>query len=201
MAYNDALAAVHESKRMVEAANARLRAVWGEENMEGKFKPIRSVQMDTIAHDFDAQLLESKREAWQNIIDRVGLRQLMSVKQQEELDAEIWGGSRYHQSDECKLPDLTPENIYGWLARLSESLPDMFNAALAEVFEFFTPQKRTYACDDWKTNDQNREVVGNKVILSWFIQHNYHGKPELRYEKRKEVTAIGNVFSGIIVDI
>lgn len=186
-AFNAAAALARENAKRNQEAAAHLAAVWGEDP-EHRRQTCR-IELQT-PEEVEAAIVNAKRYAWSAIVDRTGLRQLMSVKQQEELDKQLWDdGSKWKPGKADNLPDLTPETVYGWLAKQGENLPGMLDAAIDEIFEMLTPQKRWR--EDYKTNEKCREIVGRKVILTWYLESYRHG---LRYDRSKYLTALGNVF-------
>jgi hypothetical protein len=188
-AFKAAAATARENATRNKAAAAHLAAIWGEAP-ENRHRSI-NIELQT-PEEVEAAIVKAKRYAWSAIVDRTGLRHLMSVKQQEELERQLWDeGSKWKPGQADNLPALTPETVYGWLAQLSQSLPSMLDAAIDEIFDMLTPQRRKRG-DTYKTNDAHcRELVGRKVILTWYLESYWHG---LRHDRQKYLTALGNVF-------
>ena len=188
-AFNAAAVMARENAKRNQEAAAHLAAVWGEDPENRR----QTCQMELqTPEEVETAIVKAKRYAWSAIVERTGLRHLMSVKQQDDLNKQLWDdGSKWKPGKGDNLPDLTPEIVYGWLAKQGENLPSMLDAAIDEIFDMLTPQRRTRS-DTYKTNDANcRELVGRKVILTWHLESYQH---RLRYDRTKYVTALGNVF-------
>lgn len=194
--FQQAAETLRASTEAVWRANDHLAKVWGEIATDGgRVYGYNIVQLETMDEaGIQKTILDCKRKAWARIIEHCGFRALMSVEQQKQLERQLWGeGSRYKPGGIDELPDLTPETVYGWLAKLTESLPDMFTEACKEIFHLLTPQSKW---SSYKTNDRNRETVGDKVILTYSVERGYgSGKLRVRYGKDDEIRALGNVFS------
>ena len=187
-AFNAAAGLARENATRNQEAAAHLAAVWGEDP-KNPHQTCR-MQLQTVA-EVETEIIKAKRYAWSAIVERTGLRHLMSVKQQEDLDKQLWDeGSKWKPGKADTLPPLTVETVYGWLATLSAKLPSMLDAAIDEIFDMLTPQRRRAEC--YATNDKHcREIVGKKVILTYYLENYRHG---LRYDRAKYLTALGNVF-------
>ncbi|MBN1514063.1 MAG: DUF4942 domain-containing protein, partial [Phycisphaerae bacterium] len=92
--------------------------------------------------------------------------------------------------DRGELPELTELNVFAFLEKLQNSLPDMFEQSLQEVFDWLRP------CDRWgphyKTN--NKYHVGGKVILGCVMERPWGGHFTVRYDKQQKLHALDNVF-------
>jgi hypothetical protein len=125
---------------------------------------------------------EMQRAAWRVIVDLTGIKNLVSVAQCREIEDAL------HGNGPSTMPELTPENVYGWIAALGDQLPAMLKASIKEVFDFLRPRH-----SDLKTNSQYE--IGRRVIVRWLAYPDKWTKhPQTRYDSEKEVKAVDNVF-------
>jgi hypothetical protein len=124
-----------------------------------------------------------KIRAWEQIVHRLGIRNIMSVKARNEFDKKMKEGD---------LPDLTEEAIMAVVAGLATSAKDYAKEAALEVFDILRP--RGHWGGQYKTNNAFR--VGAKVVLnSWYVERAYDGKTyRINYRRQAELTAIDAVF-------
>lgn len=114
-----------------------------------------------------------KRNVWKAITEKCNVKEMMSIREAKTITEELETGS---------LPEITIENLQDFLSNLGDSLPDMINKAITEVFEFLTPQR-----SGLKTNQ--KQEIGERVILSscvdsWGVSYHY----------RPHIQAIDNIF-------
>jgi hypothetical protein len=124
-----------------------------------------------------------KQTAWATLIDRLGVRKIMSVAKRAEFD---------HQLESGELPDITEESVLGIIGGLAGQAQDFAAEAAREVFGILRPNPG-YG-EGHKTNDAFR--VGRRVILTWMVERRYDGKTfRVCYGRHEqELTAIDGVF-------
>jgi hypothetical protein len=120
-----------------------------------------------------------KRRAWRVLVNKLGLRQIMSVARRAEFDKPLESG---------ELPEIGEDTITDILCGLAGQAQDFATEAAREVFGILRPQHSEY-----KTNDAFR--VGRKVILRWTVERCWNGTSFRPYHSREShLTAIDGVF-------
>lgn len=186
------------SETELRAAFAQLVTV--RERLEKFFDPgVRMYGFD-IAHagdhhdkrpDFgkpDATLKELKRRVWQNIVNRLELRKVMSLKRAQELDKQLETGEG--------LPELTASNVLAMLETTLNQAGQFLEEKVLECYENLRP--RGYRLSDYKTNQKSAAAgVGQKVILTYAVRRSYRreGGFEVQYGRTQdELRALDQVF-------
>ncbi len=175
-AYADSVTDVREAFRLLGQTEKRLRTVYVNEFVH--FLPDQ-----WYLHESDAQecVKRLRREAWWYIYRQTRIWEICSIKQREQLEKEARDGA---------LPEVTEPNVMAFLQKLQASLPDMFEQALKEVFDWLRPQRGWGA--EYKTN--NRFAIGKKVILGYCVDQRWGGHFDVYYGKKQHLQALDNVF-------
>ena len=125
-----------------------------------------------------------KRAAWGVVINATGLKNMVSVADRQKIDAALAGDSSAE-----KLPELTPENVWGWLGAIGDQLPKLLADSVREVFQLLRPRRR----EEFKTNSQYE--IGKRVIVHWMGYPNkWDNHPKVSYRSHAEIIAVDNVF-------
>jgi hypothetical protein len=122
----------------------------------------------------EATLKELGRRVWQNLVGRLQLRTLMSLKRIQELDKQLETGEG--------LPEITYANVLAMLETTVNTAGQMLDEKVFECYEHLRP--RGWRLDHYKTNQKSEAAgVGKKVILSYTVQRSYskRGNFEVRY--------------------
>ena len=128
----------------------------------------------------EPKLKRLKSAAWRYLIDRIELKKMASVKRAEEIDKQIAKGD--------DLPEITMDNLFGWLQSLDGQAKRFLEEAIVEVFEFLRPPSLHY-----KTNSGFK--VGKRVILSHRVERQWsRNKFRANYHYENELRALDNVF-------
>lgn len=137
-------------------------------------------------------LTEINRQAWRSIVERLGIRALLSIARREELDRQLSGDSRGWQEKPAPLPEVTEENIISMMQDNMSRATEYANEAIFEVFDWLRPHHgRT---SDLKTNSKWR--IGQRVIIGWAVEAGYGKYPRrFRYDSEKRFNALESVFS------
>jgi hypothetical protein len=122
-----------------------------------------------------------KRKAWTVLVEKLGIKNLMSVARRKEFDKQLADGT---------LPDITAETILGILLGLTAQAQEFAREAAHEVFDLLRPRGRLGS--QYKTNDAFR--VGRKVVLPWYVTRRYGAGYYVNHNHEQEVTAIDGVF-------
>jgi hypothetical protein len=130
--------------------------------------------------DYDRKITRLKAAAWRYLVDRIELKKMASVKRASEIDRQINEGT--------DLPDITMDNLMGWLQSLGGQARQFLKEAIVEVFEFLRPPSLRY-----KTNSGFN--VGRRVILANRVEKAWSGtKFRVSYHYENQLRALDNVF-------
>ena len=130
--------------------------------------------------DYDRKILRLKAAAWRYLVDRIELKKLASVKRAGEIDRQITEGT--------DLPEITMDNLFGWLLSLDGQAKKFLEEAIVEVFEFLRPPSLRY-----KTNSGFE--LGKRVILCNRVEKAWSGSTfRVSYNYENELRALDNVF-------
>ena len=122
-----------------------------------------------------------EQRAWKVLVERLDIRRIMSVKAWRNLEKQLKNGD---------MPELNIHNVTTVTQGFYNQLPDMFEEAVLEVFDFLRPRNRRY-----KTNEKFE--IGKKVILTQMVRLTWSGCFEPFLESEAELTALENVFSAL----
>lgn len=124
-----------------------------------------------------------KRQAWECLVNKLGIKNIMSVKRRKEFESQLESGD---------LPEITEDAILGLLFGLADQAKDFATEAAKEVFDILRP--RGHWGGQYKTNDAFR--VGRRVILSSYVESSYGGPGRFRvnYHYEQHLTAIDAIF-------
>jgi len=125
------------------------------------------------------KLLE--REAWGVLVDKLGIKNVMSVAKRKEFDEQLQRG---------ELPPVCAETITAILLGLAGQAKDFARDAAREVFDVLRPRGSRGA--EYKTNNAFR--VGRRVILPFRVEQAYNGGFRCSYHFEQEITALDGVF-------
>lgn len=125
------------------------------------------------------KLLE--REAWGVLVDKLGIKNVMSVAKRKLFDEQLEKGG---------LPPVCEQTITAILLGLVGQAQDFARDAAREVFDALRP--RGWVAGKYKTNDAFR--VGRRVILTSHVEQAYNGGFRCSYHYQQEVTAIDGIF-------
>jgi len=133
--------------------------------------------------DFDRKQRRMKAAAWRYLIDRIELKKLASIARAKEIDKQL-------RDRPETLPDITMDNIFGWLESMGDQARRFLEEAVVEVYRTLRPS----AWNRHKTNSAFR--VGRKVILTSRVRPCYSGNGRfgLNFHFQDEIRALDNVF-------
>ena len=119
---------------------------------------------------------ELKRVAWRTLIERLGMRKVMSTKRIAEMDDALSTGRRskyYNETDPVdQLPEISADSIMDVLSGYAASAGEFMTEKVHEVYEFFKP----WQSDTYKTNEKNRWKLSDKLIQGYAVEACYSGK-------------------------
>jgi hypothetical protein len=130
-------------------------------------------------------LLEMKRRAWEVLIDRLGIKALMSIKKRNEVENQLKHGR--------ELPEINEQAIMATIAGWISQAKDFAREAAREVFDMLRPANGWGG--EYKTNQKVRFAVGRKVILTWYVDRHWNGKGyRPSYNREGQFMALDAVF-------
>lgn len=125
-----------------------------------------------------------RRKAWVMLIDRIGVKKVMSVAKRAEFEKQLKDG---------ELPEITAANVVSVILSLADGARDFAKEAAIEVFGILRPGQHRTPEDRYKTNSTFR--VGKRVILEWFVSPAYGGGAyRISYSREPQLIAIDGVF-------
>jgi len=120
------------------------------------------------------------KHAWRGIIERMGIRQMLSVERKAKLDEQLSTGKG--------LPEVSEAAIWDMLEATAENMETYMEEAILEVFDYLRPRRSKL-----KTNSEFE--IGKRVILPWAVEQNvYGGGFRIRTHRDGMLTALDNVF-------
>lgn len=129
--------------------------------------------------DVDDVVNELRRDCWCRLVDRLGVRRMMSISDWKSLDNELRNG---------KPPEINHETVRGMFRQFSSNIPSMMDRAVKEVFEMLRPQ-------GGRCKSNSELEIGNSVILDYFVEQSWHGGYAVMYERRQHLVALENVLN------
>jgi hypothetical protein len=173
--------AMHELKtglEHIQRAQEHLKAF----DSSGSGWDLHPFRHDDTTLEFDRKRKRMKAAAWRYLVNRIELKKMASIARAKEIDKQL------HERPDT-LPDITMENIFGWLETMALKGTEFLNEAVIEVYGKLRPSymKRH------KTNSAFR--VGKKVILTGRVSGAYKaGHFRVAYYFEDELRALDNVF-------
>lgn len=179
-AYADSQRDIAEAFRLLGTARERLNAVFSVNEFGGvSFLP-HSIYEGALDRAAEESAVNVRKSTWGFLLRMTGVLEMIAVKQREELDRQVSGGT--------SLPELTEDNVWNVLNKLGDDLPAMLETALKEVFDFLRPNGHWAR---YKTNSDFK--VGRRVIIPGGFDTSY-GMCRLCHYKEPFVQALDNVF-------
>lgn len=130
--------------------------------------------------DFDKKRIRMRGAAWRYLVSRAEIKKLASIKRAEEIDDML--------AKPETLPDITTENVMGWVQSLDSQAKQFLQEAAVEVFQWLRPSR-----GDYKTN--NAFKIGKRVVLTFMVELTWMGKGvRVRYGSEAHLRALDNVF-------
>ena len=173
--------AMHELKTgldHIKRAEAHLKSF----DTSGSSYDLQAFRHGDTTLDFDLKQKRMKGAAWRYLVDRIEIKKMASIARAKEIDKQL------NEKPET-LPDITMDNIFGWLESMAGQGRKFLAEAVVEVYKKLRPYSEAH-----KTNSRFR--IGKKVILAHRVQSCYSGKGKFRvnYMYSDELRALDNVF-------
>lgn len=134
--------------------------------------------------DADSALNEVRRTVWLQLVERLDLRRVMSIKAWEELQKQL--------NDGKDVPEITRETVAGMVEGFRSQLPKMLEAAVSEVFDWLRPPRSEYK--------RNSELeVPRRIVISYAVERwsNVWSSWRVNYHREQEFTALERVFRAL----
>ena len=132
--------------------------------------------------DLDDMHEAMERRAWDVLVDKLGIKNVMSVAKRKAFDEQLKSGT---------LPPVSEQTITATLIGLVDQAADFATEAAREVFDLLRP--RSGWGGQYATNSAFR--VGRRVILPYRVERRYGGDGyRVDYHREQELTAIDGVF-------
>jgi hypothetical protein len=127
----------------------------------------------------DSIVTKMNVKVWEILINRMGIKNLMSIKRRAEFDEQIKKGD---------VPAVTEANILGLIFGLADRAAEFATESARETLKLLTPSSARY-----KTNSGFK--VGRRVILPYYVETAYQA-PKFRasYYREPEMIAIDGTF-------
>lgn len=177
--WNLAMHCLEHGINAIKQAEQHLKAF----DTSGSGYDLQAFQHHEYSLDFDTKRKRMKAAAWRYLIDRIELKKLASIARAKEIDKQL------HEKPNT-LPEISVENIFGWLESMDTQAREFFEEAVIEVYRNLRP----HAWNRHKTNSAFR--IGRKVILCHRIRPCYSGsgKFAVQFHFQDELRALDNVF-------
>lgn len=173
--------AMHEIKQgldLLKGAEERLRCF----STCGTAYDLCLFRQNEHSLDFERKRVRLRGAAWRYLVSRAEIKKLASLKRCKEIDEML--------AKPETLPDITVENLMGWVESLDQLATDFLKEAAVEVFEWLRPPNRRF-----RTNDPFK--VGKRVVLSWGIVrpcYSGRGTMQVNYHHEDRLRSLDNVF-------
>lgn len=180
-AYQKSKAEVEQAFSLMASAEQRLKSEFCM-NDQGSyaFGLMDDIIQNRIHNDeIKSLFLEMKKDAWRVLIDKMGIRQVLSIKAAEELDKQLGDGK--------DLPEIEYTAVLAMLEQCRNNVGNYLEEAVKEVFDWLRPRSSKY-----KTNSEFE--IGRRVVLGWCVDVGYGSNFHVNYHREANLRALDNVF-------
>lgn len=192
--YNAEIENIKRAYQTLEAAGKNLTAAFGKETTYSGIDTLPNRCHD--AERTTREVLDSvKVSCWKHLIERLGVRKIISLKRGEELDRKL--------NDPKALPEITVDSVFETFDLLVGSANEFAKEAIQEVYEAFHVRKLHRDASHWerthtlKTNQRNAtEDLGKKIIVTNVLRTEYGGGYRTEYGRygTDKLRALDKVF-------
>lgn len=141
-------------------------------------------------------LYELRRECWGRIVERLQLRQAMSISAWEKLDADLRRGFHEAKRANALLPEITEQSVGDFASHHRTAIQHHWEGAVREVFDWLRPR-----CEMRRKHKRNQvEQVGPSVVLERYIDKwrlTCGFPPIVEWDQDHRIAALERVFSGL----
>jgi len=134
-----------------------------------------------------------KRRAWSALVEKLGIRKIMSSTRQAELDEALHPDRRRlgYGEQPPDLPEIDEDTIYDVLSGMVQSADEFLQEAITEEYDWWKPRK-SYA--NYKRNSEFR--LNRRVIRPWMVEREWN-RWRPRYHNESHVTALDRIFHAL----
>lgn len=176
---HQAQADIEQAFALLQAAKQRLTLTLGE-SRDAVFGTYKLAEYD-LPHAAADAAKAIERNAWKAVVDKLRVREVLSVKKREALDKQLLEG---------ELPELTSINIFAFCEQLSNDMGSLLEDSAREVFNWLRPNFGSL-----KTNNKNIGGLKKKVIKTGVMHDSYgHYPTYVDTYHDKYIQALDNVF-------
>lgn len=180
--FQESTAAMRQHWAAFQSSTARLDAIIGGADDRPYPRTYFDVGLTYLCRSeskIDEIIKRMNVQTWELLIDRLGVKCLMSISRRKEFEAQIQNGD---------VPEVTAANIVAVINGLADRAAEFATEAAKEALKLLTPSSGWY-----KTNSGFK--VGKRVVLSWYVEQAWSGKGfRLNYNRDAEVNAIDGAF-------
>lgn len=194
--YRAACADVVRAFELIHGAEKRLAAAFARDKLSSIHVVVPGTHHSGAWGEPESALYELRRECWSCIVERLQLRQVMSIEAWEKLDKDLRRGFHEAKRAEAMLPEISEQTVAAFAEQHRKALPHHWEAAVREVFDWLRP--RSEARRTHKRNEVER--IGPSVVLVAFIDRwriAYGFPPVVQWDQDHKVAALERVFSGL----
>jgi len=188
----EAVAVYERTRDVVIECFERMHQAELELNATFRYTHIRDCNNRSMSWDDPKDVLRHlHRDVWSGLIDRLGVRSMISISAAAQLEEQLQKGD---------MPPITIANVEAMAAGLLQQLPKMIEDAVVEVYDWIRPREESWRFKDYKTNQKNaRFEVGEKVILTGMVEGGWavSGRFQVGHYAEKYLTALENVFTSL----
>lgn len=188
--YQTQIAHVREAYDILQEAGEKLTQAFGKETsyLEISALPQRCYHADTTLKEVEHDI---RARCWRNLIARLGIRKVLSLKRNEELSKRLDEGD--------KLPDITVPEVFALFETLTANAGDFIKEAIHEVYDLLHVTPGWGTRGNYKTNQRNAfEDIGKKVILCGWVRVAYGREHfEANYYFQEKLRAVDKVFHAL----
>jgi len=178
-AWQTATECIDKAFQQIDTANKALASAFG---VRGEYIHVEYIHLRDYPEDLKKEL---KKRLWGKVIDLMNLPSFLSTRRLEELRRQV---------EHDTLPDLTTENILAFCANVYNSLKDLFNEMVQEVFDWLCPAKMHQWAEERKYKTNRQFKIGHKVIKSNVVTVETWGAVHLSYYQKDKLQVLDNVF-------
>ena len=129
------------------------------------------------ADEIESILRSIKKRAWQCIFERTNVRNCMTAKKLDDFQKSL--------ENPKKLPEITEENIRGFVENIIKAAPNLIEEFIKETFRWLLPCQ--WQTNKLKTLKKNQFEIQQKTIVSRICEVNsFNGNLRMNYYHSSE---------------
>jgi hypothetical protein len=136
-----------------------------------------------------------ERTAWRVLVNKLGIRKLMSSKRAKQLDELLEKGFVINEAGKREtLPEINEETIIGVIMSFVDNAQTFLDEAIHEEYDYWKPSPNY---DKLKTNNKHTFKLERKLIKTFaFSVWRHNGKNDLgclNHDCQRHMTALDNI--------